>query len=147
MDRSALLAQLRSVPSPFANQAAPVSPWSDRPPDVNDINGAVVDGIFNLVQQFAKAPRLPVACLLDGEIGAGKSHLLGTLCRRAVPEGGTYSFATVNPSFNTDTPLKHLQDQIVTSLNQRPVRGQDYTQLDRIAARTIAKFLRAMHGE
>lgn len=142
MDRTHTLAALRTHGSPFATQAAPVTAWSARPPDVPLINGHAVDGILGLLRHLATHPDQPVACLLEGDVGAGKTHVIGTICQRIAGTDGAYSFAEVKPLLNAKRPLKHLLAAVVTNLNQRPPGDGDLTQLDRITARITAKFLR-----
>ena len=142
MDRKQALDELRTLPSPFASSAAPSDPWRPRPADVSLINGHAVDGILSLIRHLAEHPDQPVACLLEGDVGAGKTHVIGTICQRLSGADGQYSFAEVKPLLNARKPLKHLLGAVVTNLNQKPSGERELTQLDRITARLTAKFLR-----
>src|SRR5207248_2537950 len=109
------------------------------------INAHAVNGILALIRDFARHPDTPVACLMDGEVGAGKSHVIGTICQRLSADGGAYSFAEVKPLTNPRRPLKHLLGAVVTNLEHRPA-GSDAAQLDRITARALATWVRKAFG-
>ncbi|GHS85436.1 hypothetical protein AGMMS49957_01540 [Synergistales bacterium] len=66
--------ELRSR-NPFASTAAS-NPWDNVLPDVPSLNNGVKDRIIDLVQNKAQQPYAPMAGLVLGDAGAGKTHLL-----------------------------------------------------------------------
>lgn len=140
MDREKWMQALRARGSPFAAQVSS-DPFVPRAFDVPGINAAAVDGLFGLIRQKQAHPEVPLGGLLEGEVGAGKTHLIGTLCQR-LGDDGAYLFADVPPLIDPARPISFATQHIVTSLVRKPPGASDASQLDRTAVRVMADFLR-----
>ncbi|MBI4860465.1 MAG: hypothetical protein HY815_09410 [Candidatus Riflebacteria bacterium] len=149
MDRARWIEHLKTDQGPGSPFRTSTSrdPWGDRLADVFEINGQLVHRIVSLVGRFHRTPEAPLGVLLVGDVGGGKTHFLSTLCHSVSAEGGLFSFADIRPLTNWNQPLKHLLSEVVCNLNQRPPQDRSHTQLERIAARTIARFLRERYRD
>jgi len=133
--------RLKAVASPFSASAA-TNPWYDRVSHVREVNAHIVPGVSKLVSFLKAHPETPVGGMIVGPAGSGKTHILGSLCHDLSSSVAPYSFANIHPLTDPARPLNHLLAEVVTNLIQRPPADSRHSQLERIAARTIAWFLR-----
>jgi hypothetical protein len=145
MDREARLARLRERSLPFAISAAG-SAWEHRTVDVRAVHDEAVSIVRGMIARAARLPRRSLAGLIIGQAGAGKTHLLGTLCHDLTPDVGGCSFAEVRPLIDPASPLSHLLREIAGNLLQRPPGYALASQLAALPARAIAGFVRAAGG-
>ncbi|MBF0192174.1 MAG: hypothetical protein HQL99_13695 [Magnetococcales bacterium] len=124
--------------NPLASVAA-ADPWATRWVDVPVINRLPFEGVTRLVHQIARAPGEPLAALVLGEVGNGKSHLVSRLrlaCRQGKWPG---EFALVTPPESGATPFCYLLREIADSLRV-PMPGKDgLSAWHQLAAGLIAK--------
>ena len=68
--------------NPFASSAAP-NPWDNTSPDLDVLNRDVFDRIAQMMRDKRRAPESPMAGLVLGEAGSGKTHMLKRQIGRA----------------------------------------------------------------
>lgn len=127
--------------NPFADNAA-ASPWSHALPDVLSINGKPFEEIARLISAKSGQPELPLAGLVLGEAGMGKTHLLRRIldhCRGGDPPA---LFVFVKPLFNPDRPLHHLLQEIVLNLSKQTGGDGSFSQFERLVAEIIRDYVR-----
>jgi Cdc6-like AAA superfamily ATPase len=132
-----IIDQLRKN-NPFRAVTAP-EPWSNLLPNVNSVHRDAFDLICSLIEQKSSSPRLPLAALILGEAGSGKTHLISRVldyCRQH-----DRFFVFVRPLLDSQRPLHHLRQEIVINLTAKKI-GQTYSQFDRILAELTRDCMR-----
>ncbi|MBF0179177.1 MAG: hypothetical protein HQM03_04010 [Magnetococcales bacterium] len=109
--------------NPFGSVAAG-DPWEERLPDVPAINREAFEGVMRLTHQAGEYPREPLAALVLGEVGTGKSHLTARL--RAACQGSDplAAFAWISPPENGEEPYRYLLREIADGL-RHPLEGHN----------------------
>lgn len=127
--------------NPFTSNAAAV-PWSNNFPDVASINRHVFEEILALIKSKAVSPQMPLAGLILGEAGDGKTHLLWRIldaCKKSEPPS---LFVFVKPLFNSNRPFHHLLQEIVLSLSKKNEGESGFSQFERLVAEIIRDYVR-----
>ncbi len=127
--------------NPFSS-ASVGDPWEGRYPSVGSINDAAFEGLRRLIRQKATNPALPVAALVLGEAGSGKTHLLGRILEYGKETKPAFSFAYVQPIEDPEQTFRYLLREVVVNLC-RPAGGpSSATQLDRLLALLVVDAAR-----
>ncbi|NGZ06191.1 MAG: hypothetical protein G8237_07530 [Magnetococcales bacterium] len=116
MKNNAVRQRLRAF-NPLASVAAG-NPWDSRLIDLAAINQAPFEGVKALFRQAAQAPGEPLAALILGEVGNGKSHLVARwrlACQSGRKAGG---FALLTPPEGGTAPFCYLLREIADGLRQ-----------------------------
>ncbi|MBF0213834.1 MAG: hypothetical protein HQM00_09780 [Magnetococcales bacterium] len=124
--------------NPLASVAAS-PPWETRLVDVPEINRLPFEGITRLLGQIAQEPGEPLAALVLGEVGNGKSHLVSRL--RIACQHGSWpgEFALVTPPESGTMPYRYLLRELADSL-RHPLEGMEMLSAwHRLAALLIAE--------
>ncbi len=100
--------------NPFSNNAA-AGPWDNKYPDIISINSEAFRNIGLLLNQKQNNPREPVAALVLGESGSGKTHLLRRI-RLSVQTEGSVSFVNIRPVLDPDFPVRNLLKGIMVDI-------------------------------
>ena len=127
--------------NPFADNAA-ANPWSRAFPDILSINRKPFEDIARLISAKADNPDQPLAGLILGEAGMGKTHLLRRIldhCRNSEP---TALFVFVKPLFDPNRPLHHLLQEIVLNLSRQTGGEHSFSQFERLVAEIIRDYVR-----
>ncbi len=136
-----LLDSLRKK-NPFTSNAATSDPWNNGFPDVTSINRRAFEEICTLIERKAVHPREPLAGLILGEAGEGKTHLLRRIlltCQNSTPPS---LFVFIKPLLNPHRPLHHLLQEIVLSLSKKSEGEDDFSQFERLVAEIIRDYVR-----
>ncbi len=96
MDTEAQLDRLKQH-NPFASSSVG-DPWDHPYPHVSSINEQAFDGLCHLMAQKAHDPALNCAALVLGEVGSGKTHLLGRILAHTTQAQPPFAFAYIQPS-------------------------------------------------
>ncbi len=131
--------QLEALTSnnPFASSSVG-DPWESRYPDVPSVNGQAFEGLSRLIRQKTRDPSLSCAGLIFGEIGSGKTHLIGRILSQGKNSRFPYTIAYIQPIEDPRQTFRYLLREVMVNLCY-PVDGQaPYTQLDRILERIEA---------
>lgn len=119
--------------NPFTSSSAG-DPWEGKYPDVESVNRNAFEGICQLIKQKSADPADNFAGLVLGDVGSGKTHLIGRILeygRRADPP---FSFAYIQPIEDPEQPYRYLLREVMINLCH-PIDGTSGTShLDRILA-------------
>ncbi|MDR2439782.1 MAG: ATP-binding protein [Planctomycetaceae bacterium] len=128
--------------NPFVDNAA-ASPWSSSVfPDVLSINSKPFDEITYLISAKAYNPEQPLAGLILGEAGMGKTHLLQRILNYCRNLDTTTLFVFVKPLFDPDKPLHHLLQEIVLNLSKQISNKYSFSQFERLVAEIMRDYVR-----
>ena len=110
-------------------------------PEIASINRLAFEGILALIGQKAANPRLPLAGLILGEAGEGKTHLLCRIpetCRKTLAS----LFVFVRPLFPQKCPYQHLLKEMVLCLSKNSEVEIGFSQFERLIAEIIREYVR-----
>ncbi|MDM8550107.1 hypothetical protein QUF72_08525 [Desulfobacterales bacterium HSG2] len=120
--------------NPFTSSSVG-DPWEDKYPDVRSINERAFKEIAQLIDQKTKSPSLPCAGLVFGEVGSGKTHLVGRILKYGRQTDFPFSFAYVQPIEDTEQTYRYLLREVIVNLCYPINPSSDVTQLDIILER------------
>jgi len=110
-------------------------------PHVESINKRSYDGLCRLIRQKALNPDLSAAGLVTGEVGEGKTHLLGRILEFCRLEHNAYAFAYIQPIEDPEQPYRYLLREMTTNLC-RPIHTQSrVTFMEKLSAKIFANCL------
>src|SRR5262245_55623254 len=93
MGSEATLAPFRRH-NPFSSSSVG-DPWDATYPDVPSINEHAFRGLCELIEQKTSHPALNCAGLIVGEVGSGKTHLLGRILTQSRQARFPFAFAYI----------------------------------------------------
>lgn len=123
--------------NPFASSAAP-NPWDNTSPDLDSLNRDVFDRIAQMVRDKRRAPASPMAGLVLGEAGSGKTHMLKRLLGTIRRKDQAAVFVTVRAFLDSESVMRHLLREVFVNLNQKRRDGR--TQLHFLADRLLERY-------
>jgi GTPase SAR1 family protein len=91
-------------------------PWVSRYPNVPDINYHAFHGIQSLMGQKSDHPALNCACLILGEVGSGKTHLIGQMLEHGRKADFPFTFAYIQPIEDALSPYSYLLRETIVNL-------------------------------
>ncbi len=100
--------------NPFASSSAG-DPWDTKYPYVESVNKAALDGICQLVRQKAATPGENIAALVLGEVGQGKTHLIGKVLEHGRKSGPAFAFAYVQPIEDPERTFRYLLREVLAN--------------------------------
>jgi len=101
---------------PFASSTVS-DPKDHAFPDVPSINGDVYQSVIDLVRMKSQSPSIPLAALVLGEAGSGKTHLINRMIRNADSyQDLSYRVAYIQPIEDPAQTYSYLLREIVTNL-------------------------------
>ncbi|MBF0342185.1 MAG: hypothetical protein HQL95_14665 [Magnetococcales bacterium] len=115
------------------------SPWERVGVDVPAINRIPFEGVIRLFRQIARSPGEPLAALVLGEVGNGKSHLLARLRTACQQEKQAGAFVLVTPPENGAAPFRYLLREIADCLRHPPDDAGDLSSWHHLAALLIVE--------
>lgn len=128
--------------NPFSDNAAR-GPWASSSfPDIPGINSQAFEGIKLLIRQKASDPRRPLAGLILGEAGFGKTHLIRRILEYCRNLSTPILFVFVKPLFDPERPIHHLLQEIVLSLSKENQGERFFSQFERLVAEMMRDFAR-----
>src|SRR5688500_15030465 len=93
--------------NPFVS-ASVGDPWERQYPHVPAINEPAFRGVCRLITQKVDDPDLNCAGLILGEVGSGKTHLLGRILTYAVQAQPPLAFAYIQPLEDPEQTYRYL---------------------------------------
>ncbi|MDR2706359.1 MAG: ATP-binding protein [Planctomycetaceae bacterium] len=127
--------------NPFADNAA-ANPWSSLFPDVLSINSKPFEEITRLISAKAVNPEQPLAGLIIGETGMGKTHLMRRILDQCRNSETTKLFVFVKPLFDPNKPIQHLLQEIVLNLSKKTSNKHSFSQFERLVAEMMRDYVR-----
>jgi GTPase SAR1 family protein len=91
-------------------------PWVSRYPNVPDINYHAFSGILSLMGQKSEHSALNCACLILGEVGSGKTHLIGQMLEHGRKADFPFTYAYIQPIEDAHTPFSYLLRETIVNL-------------------------------
>lgn len=128
--------------NPFSDNAAR-GPWTRSSfPDIPGINSKPFAGIAKLIAQKVADPERPLAGLVLGESGQGKTHLIRRIleyCRHSDPQ---ILFVFARPLLDPERPIYHLLQEIVLSLSKDNQGEHFFSQFERLVVEMMRDYAR-----
>lgn len=135
-DSKPILEQLREN-NPFASLASPL-PFENTNPDIQQLNRETSDTIEQLLRQKRRAPSVPLAGLILGEAGSGKTHMLARILRKLRNNASTAIFVAVRTFRDPDSVTQYLLSEMFISLKSMHSGGR--TQFDVIVSEVMNTY-------
>lgn len=136
MEDNKILTKLREN-NPFVSSASPL-PWDNKNPDLLQLSREAAEDIEQLMRHKRREPSTPLAGLILGEAGAGKTHMLTRILRRLRGSSVKAVFVAVKTFRDSESVTKHLLDEIFISLKRIHSGGR--TQFDVIMSEFAASY-------
>ena len=128
MEDKKILEKLRGN-NPFVSSASPL-PWDNANPDLLQLSREASEDIEQLMRHKRREPSTPLAGLVLGEPGSGKTHMLARILRRMKSRSRFSVFVAVRTFKDSQSVTKHLLNEIFISLKR--VHSNGRTQFDMI---------------
>ena len=128
-DNSKILEELKEH-NPFFSAISP-SPFENKNSDLENLNRGTSEEIYHLLKYKRFQPETPIAGLVIGEAGAGKTHMLARILRRLRKYSNPIVFVSVKSAkalTNPETVTQGLWAEIFTSLAQ--IHSNGHSQFD-----------------
>ncbi|MBR1486613.1 MAG: ATP-binding protein [Synergistaceae bacterium] len=136
MEDNEILNTLRAN-NPFVSSASPL-PWENKNPDLLQLSREASEDIEQLMRHKRREPSVPLAGLILGEAGAGKTHMLTRILRHLRGSSVRAVFVAVKTFRDPKSVTKHLLDEIFISLKR--IHSQGKTQFDVIMSDFVAAY-------
>ncbi|MBR0070376.1 MAG: ATP-binding protein, partial [Synergistaceae bacterium] len=121
-DNESILEKLRAN-NPFASTYSPL-PWDNMIPDLQQLNRNVSGEIEQLIRNKRREPSVPLAGLIIGELGAGKTHMLARILRKLRENENPAIFVIVKTFRDPESITQHLLSEIFISLRHMHSKGR-----------------------
>jgi len=116
MNKDARFSEILQQRQPFVSSSVS-DPKDHIFPDVPSINEKVYHSVIDLIRMKSQNPSVPIAALVLGEAGYGKTHLINRLIRNADSHNDlTYRVAYIQPIEDPDQTYSYLLREIVSNL-------------------------------
>ena len=123
--------------NPFISSASPL-PWDNMNPDLAQLNRETSDNIEQLIRHKRRNPSIPLAGLILGEAGSGKTHMLTRILRRLRSNAQFAIFVTVKTFKDPNSAVQHLLSEIFISLKRIHSAGK--SQFDMLMSEFIKSY-------
>src|SRR5262245_37845591 len=144
MDGEATLDSVRRY-NPFASSSVG-DPWDATYPDVPSINEHAFRGLCQLIEQKTSHPTLNCAGLIVGEVGSGKTHLLGRILTQSQQARFPFAFAYIQPLEDPEQTYRYLLREVMVNLFHPMEAAPQATQFRRLVTRIFQEELRPKSG-
>ena len=128
-DNKSILERLREN-NPFASQYSPL-PWDNMIPDLQQLNRDTSEEIEQLLRHKRREPSTPLAGLVIGDTGSGKTHMLTRILRKLRENENPAIFVIVRTFRDPESVTQYLLSQIFISLRHTHSKGR--SQFDVVA--------------
>ncbi len=138
-DNNSILSQLLEN-NPFASTVSPL-PFENSNPDLEQLNRAASEEIEQLIRYKRREPSVPLAGLIFGETGCGKTHMLMRILRRLRKNARPVIFVTVRGSFTfsySQRVMHELLSEVIICLTKEHSGG--HTQFDMLASAMMSAY-------
>lgn len=135
MDSVATLDPFRRY-NPFTSSSVG-DPWDATYPDVPSINEHAFRGLYQLIEQHTTNPALNCAGLIVGEVGSGKTHLLGRVLQQSKQARLPFAFAYIQPLEDPEQTYRYLLREVMVNLFHPMEASPHATQFRRLVTRVF----------
>ena len=125
-DNKSILEQLRQN-NPFASSCSPM-PFENTTPDIAQLNRDASEEIEQLIRQKRREPNVPLAGLIFGAAGIGKTHMMTRILRKLRKNSWSAIFVTIRAFTNPKRVLQELLSEVIICLTKPHSEGR--TQFD-----------------
>ena len=122
--------------NPFASSSVG-DPWDATYPDVPAINEHAFRGLCQLIEQHTTNPALNCAGLIVGEVGSGKTHLLGRILQHSQQARSPFAFAYIQPLEDPAQPYRYLLREVMVNLFHPIAASPQATQFRRLVTKVF----------
>jgi len=127
--------------NPFTSSSVG-DPWDATYPDVPSINEHAFRGLCQLIEQKTRHPALNCAGLIVGEVGSGKTHLLGRILTQSKQARFPFAFAYIQPLEDPEQTYRYLLREVMVNLFHPMEASPQATQFRRLVTRVFQEGLR-----
>ena len=117
-------------------------PWKSQFSDVPSINQYVFQGLIDILHQLSNDPSISCSCLVLGEVGSGKTHLICRLLAASATPKYPFSFSYVQPIEDPGQTFRYLLKEIFHSLCQPAHASYPISPIDRLIGNMIIATLK-----
>ena len=135
MDSDARLALFRQH-NPFTSSSVG-DPWEATYPDVPAINEHAFRSLWQLIEQKMRSPALNCAGLILGEVGSGKTHLLGRILTQSTQTRSPCAFAYIQPLEDPEQTYRYLLREVMVNLFHPMAASPQATQFRRLVTKVF----------
>ena len=135
-DNNAIIQALKEN-NPFMSSASPL-PWDNNTPDLVQLNREASDEIEQLILHKRRLPSTPLAGLVFGEPGSGKTHMLTRMLRKLRKHAKLAIFVTVKTFVDSESVTYDLLSEILISLSQ--VHSSGKSQFDMLVNEVMRSY-------
>ena len=128
-DKKSILERVREN-NPFASTTSPL-PWDNMIPDLQQLNRDTSEEIEQLLRHKRREPSSPLAGLVIGGTGSGKTHMLTRILRKLRENKNPAIFVIVKTFRDPESITQHLLSEIFISLRHLHSNGR--SQFDVVA--------------
>ncbi|MBQ9390226.1 MAG: ATP-binding protein [Synergistaceae bacterium] len=121
-DNESILIQLRRN-NPFASSISPM-PFENFTPDIAQLNRDASEEIEQLIRQKRREPSIPLAGLVFGAAGIGKTHMLTRILRKLRKNSWPAIFVTVRSFTNPKRVMQELLSEVMICLTKEHSGGR-----------------------
>ncbi len=143
IDNESILERLREH-NPFASQTSPL-PWDNMNPDLQQLNRDTSEEIEQLLRHKRREPSAPIAGLIVGDTGSGKTHMLTRILRKLRENKNPAIFVIVKTFRDPESITQHLLSEIFISLRHMHSNGR--SQFDVIAEEVMNVYQERRHND
>ncbi len=126
--------------NPFLSSST-ADPWTNNFPDVRTVSKDVFDFIFSTLVQKKQNPDVGIACLVLGEAGAGKTHLISRIHKQLASSSNSVLFSYIQPIEDPGQTFRYLLREIVVNLCRPNPETGNVTQFDVLLGRILTDLL------
>ena len=137
MSDNALIFDQLTADNPFISSSSPL-PWENKSPDLSQLNSEVSAEIEQLILTKRREPSLPIAGLIFGEAGLGKTHMLSRILRKLRKNAWKIVFVAVRTFTNPKRLYQELLSEILLSMNRQ--HSESRTQFDMLMAEVMNAY-------
>ncbi|MDY6400041.1 MAG: ATP-binding protein [Synergistales bacterium] len=123
--------------NPFASSASPL-PWDNNNPDLLQLSREASEDIAQLILYKRREPSVPLAGLVLGEAGSGKTHMLTRILRRLRKDARSAVFVAVKTFRDPEIATRHLLTEIFISLKR--IHSSGHTQFDMVMSEFMNSY-------
>lgn len=142
-DNNIILKKLREN-NPFSSPASPL-PWVNTNPDLQNLNRQTSDRIEQLIRKKRLEPSVPLAGLIRGEAGSGKTHMLTRILRRLRNNAQLAVFTAVKAFHNPQSVTQNIFSEIFSSLKLPHSNGR--SQFDVVMSEFMNTYRERRHND
>jgi hypothetical protein len=122
--------------NPFTSSSVG-DPWEATYPDVPSINEHAFRGLWQLIEQKTRSPALNCAGLILGEVGSGKTHLLGRILTQSKQTRSPCAFAYIQPLEDPEQTYRYLLREVMVNLFHPMEVSPQATQFRRLGTKVF----------